>query len=133
MATNFNFLSMELRKELTDLFGRGVNTKRILSYWNQVIKASGKQAKEIEEHGLTPGKYREGSGDIGVNKAPEWDDVQTTRLLDGEELKSKEFYQGVISASLLRHKQANGEGWENHYKSPIAYCVSQLEKLAFFK
>lgn len=130
MTIDFKFLNKELKKELTDLFGRGVNIKRILTYWNQTIKASERQVREIEEHGLTPRKYREGSEDIGVYIAQELEDVQAMRLLDGGELKSEEFYRGVISGILLNHKQANGEGWENHYKSPIAYCISQLEKLA---
>ena len=102
----------------------------ICDYWNRTTKASDIQAKEIEEHSLTPGKYREGSGDIGVYMALEWAAVKSAALLDGGELKPEEFYRGVISATLLTRKHVNGDGWEIQYKSPIAYCVSQLEKLA---
>ena len=127
MTDDFDFLGAELNKELIKVFGRGANTERILSYWNQTIKISERQTREIEERGLTPKKHRKVGGDVGVYVAPEHEDTQVVKLLDNGELKSKEFYRGVISGILLHHKQVAGEGWVNHYKSPIAYCVSQLK------
>ena len=126
MTKDFSFLNKELKNELTNLFGRGVNTKRIISYWNKTVKIYEKQAKEIKEKNLTPGKYREESEDIGVYMASEWEDVQATKLLNDGELKTREFYEGVIKTALITHKRV-GQGRLNHYKSPIAYSVLKLE------
>jgi hypothetical protein len=130
MSKALDFLTKDLQKELNSVFETEATIEQIVSLWdNRVIEIKTQDA-EIKAHNYTPNEYREGSGDIGVYRAPAWEQMQFIKLLENGHARTKDFYQGVISGILLKHKQVGGDGWVHEYQIPIAYCFSQLKKLA---
>ena len=108
----YSFLAPELKESLRQLFGEDVNSEHILELWENSIWAIKQKYEPKFEQRIR-------------------DAARAAVLIDNRELRQPEFYRGAIAGILSRYRQGrHDKGVDPDYAIPIAYCFSQLEKLA---